>query len=263
MTPPEQPPGGKPGREPRRRHPVLRTTAAAIATALVLAVAAFLVYAHITFAAERAPVEALAADPAVTTEWTYDHVILTPADPDGTGLVFLAGAKVDPLAYADKLSGVAASGTTIVVVRPVLNFAIAEFRTLEAFTSLAPDVEEWFVGGHSLGGVKACQYAADPAVTGLVLFASYCAGDESGLGKPVLSLSGENDGLSTPAKIEASRDALPSDTIFVQLPGATHAQFGDYGLQPGDGAATTTDAAVRSEITAALTDFIRTSTATG
>ncbi|MCS5723214.1 alpha/beta hydrolase [Herbiconiux sp. CPCC 203406] len=223
--------------------------------------AAFLVYAHITFAAERGPVEALAADPVVTTQWTYDHVVLTPADPDGTGLVFLAGAKVDPLAYADKLSGIAAAGTTVVIVRPVLNFAIAEFRPLEAFTSLAPTVEQWFVGGHSLGGVKACQYAGDPAVSGLVLFASYCAGDESGLGKPVLSLSGENDGLSTPAKIDASRDALPSDTVFVQLPGAAHAQFGDYGLQPGDGTATTTDAVVRSQITAAVTDLIRTSAA--
>lgn len=245
---------------PRDRHtarfPVLRAVVAAVATLVVLVIAGFLVYAHTTYAAERDPVEALAANEAVRTTWTYDHVVLTPEAPDGTGLVFLAGAKVDPLAYADKLSGVAAAGTTVVIVRPILNFAIVEFRPLDDFTSLAPGVDEWFVGGHSLGGVKACQYAHDPEVAGLVLFGSYCAGDESELGKPVLSISAGNDGLSTPAKIEGSRSTLPGDTVFVELPGATHAQFGDYGLQPGDGTATTSDAAVRTEITAALTGFL-------
>ncbi|MFB2584953.1 alpha/beta hydrolase [Herbiconiux liukaitaii] len=248
--------GTSSSKRPRRPHPLLKAAATAIAAALILSVSGFLVYAHITYAAERTPVQQLAADAAVSTTWTHDHVILTPTDPDGTGLVFLAGAKVDPLAYASKLSGIAAAGTTVVIVRPILNFAIFEVRPLDDFTSLAPEVTDWFVGGHSLGGVKACQYAHDEAVEGLVLLGSYCAGDESGLGKPVLSISAENDGLSTPAKIDASRATLPPDTIFVQLPGATHAQFGDYGLQPGDGSATVTDAQVRTEITAALDAFL-------
>ena len=247
-----------------KRHPALRVTAVAVVAALVASVSGFLIYAETTYAATPAPVQAIADDPAIAVEWTYDHVVMTPSDPaaqNGAGLVFLAGAKVDPLAYASKLSGLVDDGTTVVIVRPVLNFAIFEFRPFSDFTALAPasaGVTDWFVGGHSLGGVKACQYAADAdaGARGLVLLGSYCAGDESGLAKPVLSVSASNDGLSTPEKIDASKPDLPADTVYVVLDGATHAQFGDYGLQPGDGTSTVDDTTVRRELAAALTAFI-------
>jgi len=250
-------PGEERGRRARRRHPRLRIALVAGFSVIVLVVVGFVVMAQITYPAEREPVQQLAADPAVHTSWSYGDVVMTPTgDSNGAGLVFLAGAKVDPLAYADKLSGLVEAGTTVVIVRPVLNFAIFEFRPFSAFTALAPDVSDWFVGGHSLGGVKACQYASDDAVSGLVLFGSYCAGDIADLGKPVLSISASNDGLSTPAKIEASKAELPSDTEFVVIDGANHAQFGDYGLQPGDGTSTIDDAAVKSELTKALVSLI-------
>ncbi|MGA1836708.1 alpha/beta hydrolase [Herbiconiux sp. 11R-BC] len=243
----------------RRRRPALRITLVAIAAALIAAVSAFLVDAHVTFSAERAPVQAVADDLAVHTRWSYPSVVMTPGDDStGAGLVFFAGAKVDPLAYADKLRGLVDGGTTVVIIRPPLNYAIFEWRPFSDFSALAPEVTEWFVGGHSLGGVKACQYAHDPAVAGLVLLGSYCAGDESGLGKPVVSVSGSNDGLSTPAKIEASRASLPSDTVFVEIEGANHAQFGDYGVQPGDGVSTIDDERMRAQLTAALQQVIPT-----
>ena len=53
-----------------------------------------------------------------------------------------------------------------------------------------------------------------------------------------LSVSGSEDGLSTPEDIEASRADLPTDTVFTEVEGAAHAFFGDYGEQPGDGTAT-------------------------
>ncbi|WP_440709190.1 alpha/beta hydrolase [Herbiconiux sp. YIM B11900] len=244
----------------RRRHPVARrigAAALALLVLLVLAVVGFLADAHITYAAERDPVLALAENPAVDVQYSYGSVVLSPTgEANGVGLVFLAGAKVDPLAYAEKLSGAVEAGSTVVIVRPLANYAILEWRPIGDFTALAPGVETWYVGGHSLGGVKACQYAGDDAIAGLVLFGSYCAGDASGLGKPVLSISASNDGLSTPAKIEASRTQLPADTDFVVIEGANHAQFGDYGPQPGDGVSTTPDPQVRADITAALDPFL-------
>ncbi|WP_368497875.1 alpha/beta hydrolase [Herbiconiux sp. A18JL235] len=243
-----------------RRHPVLRRFAGVVVAALaVLAVlvVAFVISAKTTFAAELEPVQEVAADSAVDVRWSYDQVVLTPsAGGSTTGLMFIPGAKVDPLAYIYKLAPLAEAGVTVVIPRPLLNFAILDARPLEAFTSAAPGVDTWFVGGHSLGGVKACQYASGGGVAGLVLFGSYCAGDESSLDVPVLSLWGSNDGLSTPTDIEASRAQLPAGTEFVELEGATHAQFGDYGLQPGDGDTTTTDPEVRAAIAAALVPFV-------
>ena len=49
---------------------------------------------------------------------------------------------------------------------------------------------------------------------------------------------GGNDELATRDEIQASVDRLPSDTEFIFLPGANHAQFGWYGTQSGDGEAT-------------------------
>ncbi|MRG60083.1 alpha/beta hydrolase [Agromyces sp. CFH 90414] len=210
--------------------------------------------------------------PAAIRAWTDDAVtiasdeagiVITPIGADGgstarEGLVFIPGAKVDPYAYLYKLSGVAeASGLTVVITKPTLNLAFFDTRPLEAFTSLAPDVERWYVGGHSLGGVRACQLAGSDPIepVGLMLFGSYCANDLVDSGLEVLSISGEHDGLSTPAKIEGARHLLPADASFVELQGANHADFGDYGVQPGDGESTRDDADVRREIAEAVAAF--------
>ena len=222
----------------------------------VLAAGGFVVWAEHPMRAEAGPLAAVRADPALTYRDDGDAVVLRPRTPDGSGLVFLAGARVDAPAYAWKLSGLADAGVTVVIVRPVLNFAIAETRPLTTFEAAAPGVTRWFVGGHSLGGVRACQYAADTRVAGVLLLGSYCAADLARTDVPVLSIGGANDGLSTPGKITDARHLLPPDARLVEIPGAVHAQFGDYGAQPGDGDPTTTDAAVRSAITADALPFL-------
>ena len=237
---------------------------------VLLAVLAFVVYAGTPFLAEAAPLDRVRANTALQVTETADAVILAPlAGGTGEGLVFLAGARVEPAAYAEKLSGLAEAGITVVIARPILGFAIMEWRPFTTFSSLAPGVDRWLVGGHSLGGVRACQYVADqPAgsdrddadasttpIVGLVFFGSYCATDISTTDVPVLSIAGENDGLSTPDKIEAASDLLPTTTEFVQIPGANHASFGDYGVQPGDGTATADDADVRDAITSAVLEL--------
>ena len=228
---------------------------------LGVGILAFLVWASSPMPAEPGPLADVRADTAITFTESANGVVLTPHSPNGTGLIFVAGARVDPAAYADKLRGIADAGVTVVVARPILNFAIFEPRPLVVFERLAPgsDVTRWYVGGHSLGGVRACQYAADAApgaVAGVILFGSYCAVDLSHSGLPVLTLSATRDGLSTPAAIAASAHLLPSDAQLVRLPGADHAQFGDYGVQPGDNPATASDAQAKREITSAVLAFL-------
>jgi hypothetical protein len=235
-----------------------RRRAVLVVAALVVGASGFLVYANVTSAAERAPLAEVADEPAISIDYSRDAVVLTPSsDANGEGLVFIAGAKVEPVAYAYKLSGLVDEGYTVVIVRPFLNFGLFETRPLSAFTDLAPDVSGWFVGGHSLGGVKACMYADSPGVRGLVLLGSYCANDLSTSDLAVVSVSGSNDRLSTPDKIDANKALLPSDTTFVEIDGANHAAFGDYGLQPGDGDSTIDDSNMRGDITEAIVDGLR------
>ena len=38
--------------------------------------------------------------------------------------------------------------------------------------------------------------------------------------------------------MRAFRERSPNDVVWVEMEGANHAQFGWYGIQPGDGVAT-------------------------
>ncbi len=225
----------------------------AVAAVLLLALVGVLVWAHMVMGGERAAALRAWRDPAVSIRSTGHSVVLTPTGEDAhVGLVFIPGAKVDPYAYLYKLSGIVHSGVTVVITKPTLNLAFFDTRPLSDFTADAPGATRWFVGGHSLGGVRACQLASGPGVSGLILFGSYCANDLSASPLTVLSISGSRDGLSTPEKIADARPLLPGSATFVVVRGADHASFGDYGPQPGDDPATITSSRARAEITRAL-----------
>ena len=243
----------------------LLTIVVAIAGVLAVAVVAFLVWANIVFQGEREPsLEAWRSD-AVEISTTDDGSFVIAPTTGGTdvGLVFVPGARVHPSAYLYKLSGIVEeTGMTVVITHPTLNLAFFDTRPLSTFTDDVPGVDRWFVGGHSLGGVRACQLAgsddpgAEPEVVGLMLFGSYCADDLSDADLAVLSFVGSEDGLSTPGKVEEAAHLLPDDAVSVLLEGANHASFGDYGPQPGDGVATIDSADVRDLIATATADFV-------
>lgn len=227
-----------------------------IAVVIALGATAFGVWSHMVMQGDRGAAIAAWNDPGASLSSTNHSIVMTPtAGSNGIGLVFIPGAKVDPYAYMYKLSGIVDAGVTVVITKPTLNLAFFDTRPLSVFQADASSVSTWYVGGHSLGGVKACILANTPGVRGLVLFASYCANDVSNVGLTALSVSGSNDGLTTPVKITDAAHNLPRDAVYDQIVGADHASFGDYGEQPGDGVATISAQRVRTEITAELLTF--------
>jgi pimeloyl-ACP methyl ester carboxylesterase len=94
---------------------------------------------------------------------------------------------------------------------------------------------------------------------GLVLWASYPASSDnlSGTDTPVVSISGTQDGLSTPAKIEASRSLLPASTRWVPIQGGNHGQFGWYGDQSGDNPASISRADQQAQTVAATLELLK------
>ena len=154
----------------RRGRRIVAWVLASIGALIVVAVVGFLLWANIgVMAAEPDALAAVRADQDVTVTDAGGAWVLAPASGESdTGLVFIPGAKVDPLAYAATLVGVVEEGATVVITKPTLNLAFFDFRPLSDFTDLAPEVDDWFVGGHSLGGVRACQLAE--GTDGLVLF---------------------------------------------------------------------------------------------
>lgn len=245
-------------KRPRSRaRRVITIVALSLAGLLVAGVVGIVVWSQVgVMDAEAGPLDSVREDDRIVVAATGGNVVMSPASGESTvGLVFIPGAKVQAEAYEAKLSGlVAEDGMTVVITRPWLNLAFFDPRPLSDFTSAAPGVDAWLVGGHSLGGVRACQLAAD--ADALVLFGSYCANDLSGTDLAVLSLAGSEDGLSTPAKISDARGNLPADADLVEIDGASHASFGDYGPQAGDGTPSISDDEMHATVTELLGAFL-------
>ncbi len=239
-----------------------------LAGRIALAVAGTAVVGGFAWARPHTAVEpalaAMQSDSAVTVTETATRIVLEPnAEQNGTALFFQPGALVDARAYAAVLRPVAESGHTVVIPKQPMGIAFLALGALDGARDDFPEIDGWVVGGHSLGGTVASMEAdeTDDAATspalGLLLFASYPAGDISGtLTVPVMSISGTQDGLATPAKIEASKPDLPADTEYVVIDGGSHAQFGAYGPQAGDNTPTISNDDAREQISTAAVDFL-------
>lgn len=174
-----------------------------------------------------------------------------------TGLVFQPGARVDPRAYLPLLRPLAEQGVLVVVVAPPFSLALADPGSTTRVIDDRSEVTTWVVGGHSMGGVTAALALGAPGVRGLVLWASYPAGDVSDAPVAALSVSGSRDALATPADIAASRPLLPPGTRFTEINGGVHAFFGDYGEQSGDGVPGTDRVTAQRQIVDSTSAFVR------
>ncbi|HSO15901.1 MAG TPA: alpha/beta hydrolase [Arthrobacter sp.] len=174
---------------------------------------------------------------AGTTTEDATSITLAPEGNARAGLIFYAGARVDSHAYRDILGPLANAGYLVVILKVPLGIALLDTNQARGAMDRHSGITTWAVGGHSLGGVSASTFAtANRDVSGLLLFASYPAESMTDSGHlSVLSISGSNDGLTTPDKIAASKPLLPPSTNFATVEGGVHAFFGDYGDQPGDG----------------------------
>ena len=190
--------------------------------------------------AEPIAVDALSDGDGVSVDVSRSTIRLTPdVDPRSVGLAFYPGAKVDPQAYAHILRPLAEAGFTVVIFKQPYNLAVLQPNAANAVVGDPDDtIDRWVVGGHSLGGAMASNYAEQDRdeLFGLLLYAAYPVNDMSErTGLAVMSVFGTDDGLATPADIEERAPDLPSSTEYVAIEGAIHSYFGNYGLQRGDG----------------------------
>jgi pimeloyl-ACP methyl ester carboxylesterase len=187
---------------------------------------------------------------------TQDRLIFRPVEQNlSTGLIFYPGGRVDPRSYAPAARDIAAEGHLVVIVPMPLNLAFLAPDRASTVVASFSEIEHWVIGGHSLGGAMAARFAyqSPSMVEGLLLWASYPArgNDLSDRDILVTSIYGTRDGLATPEEITASRALVPPNTEWVEIAGGNHAQFGWYGPQSGDNAATISREAQQREAVAA------------
>jgi pimeloyl-ACP methyl ester carboxylesterase len=239
---------------PERRSPA-RIWLARVALVLAVGLVAFGVVWLRPFTADQVAIDALNDGSGVDVSVSPTTIRMEPADgAKSTGLVFYPGARVDPRAYAHLLRPVAEAGYPVVILKVPYNLAVLTPGAANRVVGEDDDVDQWVVGGHSLGGTAAAAYADGERdeLAGLLLWASYPASDMADQTQlDVLSVSGTADGFATPAEIADSKADLPPSTEFVAVDGAIHAFFGDYGDQRGDGTPTVSREEAQAQITAA------------
>jgi hypothetical protein len=202
---------------------------------------------------------ALVSDDSVTVE-TEPWITFAPAEPSQTGLILYPGARVDPAAYAPAARAIAEEGYLTVVVPMPLGIAVMGADKADEVMEAHPEIERWVVGGHSLGGAMAAQYADDrvDVVDGLAMWGAYPSPDDdiADSGIRTLSAYASEDGLSTVEEIEETAVYLPPDTVFVEIDGGNHSGFGMYETQDGDGVATISPEEQQLQTVAATLDLL-------
>lgn len=179
------------------------------------------------------------ADGVVVKDLDGKAIAFVPDNPIA-GLVFYPGAKVQPEAYAPLMQQCAERGILCVIVKPLFNLALLDVNAADGIQARFPDVKEWIIAGHSLGGIAACSYIGQHAgdFEGIALLASYPANDLSSFGGSVVTHLGTEDHVIRGKDMEDAKVLLPDTAERIVVEGGNHAYFGNYGEQEGDGTAT-------------------------
>ena len=236
---------------------IIKRIALGLVLVVALIVVGFVAWAETPLGPSPEAITALQSDANVTVTTdnfiTFQPVNLKPS----TAFIFYPGGRVDYRSYAAPLRAIAEQGYLVVLVPVRLNLAFFDINAAEPVFAAHPEITRWVVGGHSLGGVAASLFAGKHSeVSGLVFWASYPADDslkDSDL--RVLSIYGTKD-MAGMSKFDETAILNPADTQYVVIDGGNHAQFGDYGAQPGDNEAAISRAEQQSQVVSAVVSFL-------
>ena len=175
------------------------------------------------------------------------------------GIIFYPGGKVEAKAYAPLMYALAEEGVLSILVTMPGNLAVLDMNAADGICEQHPEIESWYMSGHSLGGSMAASYIAENSqeFDGIILLASYSTADLSDSDLKVLSIYGSNDGVLNMEKYSEHKPNLPSDFEEFIIDGGCHAYFGAYGEQEGDKKATITrDEQIKITVDE-ITEFIK------
>ncbi len=218
---------------------VLLWAVAIVLVAAVAGLAGFVWWGTHPLGPTQSALAALQGDGTVRVSRLADgwEFVPTSGEPSAA-LVFYPGGHVDARSYAPYAREVASRGYLVVIPVMPLSLAVLAPNAADKVVVAHPGIARWVIGGHSLGGAMAAQYVAKHrgVIRGLVLLAAYppSGADLSTSGVFALTQVGTLDTVVNRGNLAAGRNLLPVGAVYLDLQGGNHAQFGDYGPQPGD-----------------------------
>ena len=204
---------------------------------LVIIVVACAIYLGDYYHADMEAVETFAVADTVEMQTLDDNTLVFSPDSATMGFIFYPGGKVEYTAYIPLMKALASEGIFCALVEMPFNLAVLDVNAADGIQEQYPQIESWYIGGHSLGGSMAASYLSGnlDSFDGLILLGSYSTADLSDTNLDVLSVYGSEDQVLNQEKYAENKSNLPSDFTEVVLDGGCHAYFGMYGAQDGDG----------------------------
>ena len=206
------------------RHKKLWIFLAAVLLVCAGLTGAFAWYVSDYYRAEDTALEVLAQNDNITVQ--DNLTVLSPSYPTDTALIFYPGAKVEAEAYLPLLDQIRQTGVTCILVHMPFNMAIFDWDAAEDILPRFPEIQHWYMAGHSMGGAMASQFASEhpEQLDGLILLGAYIYGDYP-----------DDDALTVYGSLNQSvEDHIDYTENIVEIQGGNHAQFGNYGPQKGD-----------------------------
>ena len=158
--------------------------------------------------------------------------------PQPVGVIFYPGGRVHHLSYLPVLQRLVDLGYPVFLVQMPCYMAVFDYRRAGKVMVMHPEVRQWVIGGHSLGGAMAAHYAIrqPEGFRGVFLWGAYPSerDDLCGLGLAVQVICADCDGVTTREKVARVRAQLPADARWRVIEGGNHAQFGAYGAEKKD-----------------------------
>ena len=217
-------------------------TLTSIFLALVLLFTASAIYLGTYYHADDEAIAEFTVEEEITeTKTKSGNWIFAPAKTQATtGFIFYPGGKVEHEAYKPLMRALSATGVLCVLIEMPFRLAIFDINAADGIQESFPEIESWYIGGHSLGGSMAAAYLENnhESFKGLLLLGSYSTTDLSKTNLSVLSIYGSFDKVMNKEKYSSSLVNMPKSFTEIVIEGGCHAYFGAYGHQKGDGTPT-------------------------
>lgn len=216
------------------------------------------IYVNDYYHADMEAISVFKSDDLVSKEIIDDNIIVYSVDDSTTGFIFYPGGKVEYTSYEPLMISLAKEGITCVLIEMPFNLAVFNINAADGIQEQFPEINNWYIGGHSLGGSMAAVYLKDniTSFNGLILLASYSTADLSDTGLDVISIYGSEDNILNMDKYDKNKNNLPKSFTESIIDGGCHAYFGMYGAQDGDGTATISNKEQILKTTEHISNFI-------
>lgn len=225
----------------------LRIALGIVVLLLALCAGAFFWYVSDYYRAEDVALDVPAQDSGLSVQ--DNLTVLSPSVPSDTAIIFYPGAKVEAEAYLPLLEQIKQTGVTCILVHMPFRMAIFDANAAEDVMEQFPEIQHWYMAGHSMGGAMASQFASghQDEIDGLILLGAYIYGDYPD--EKTLTVYGSLN--------QSVEDHIDYTENIVEIEGGNHAQFGNYGPQKGDLPATISAAEQQAQTVDAISDFMR------